>query len=139
MGERARAQVLARRRTGRESHSGLLFSINSLPGLGGSIPHVGGEDNDVEVLVDVVNDLVSIVLGTNTIGHLGNQLFDNLELAPEEGIPGWVHDVIVCLEEGGVHSGHSLDKALEAGGDLELLEQAGGDAASGGAGEADLV
>merc|ERR1712110_438396 len=59
MGERARAQVLARRRTGRESHSGLLFSINSLPGLGGSIPHVGGEDNDVEVLVDVVHNLVA--------------------------------------------------------------------------------
>merc|ERR1719360_391433 len=99
---------------GRESHSGLLVGINNLSGLGGSIPHVGSEDNDVEVLVDVVhnlgleeclgrvihdlvaqlglsnvlpelldasatslrgtvavNDLVSIVLGSSTIGQLG--------------------------------------------------------------------
>merc|ERR1712095_121811 len=143
---------------GRQSHSGLLVSLNRFSGLGGSIPHVGSEDNDVEVLVDVVhdlgleeglgsvihdlvaelglgdvlpelldasatsllgtvevNDLVSIVLGTSTIGQLGNELLDNLELASEEGILGWVHDIVVGLKEGGVHSGDSLDEALEAG------------------------
>merc|ERR1712110_948342 len=64
---------------GRESHSGLLFSINSLPGLGGSIPHVGGEDNDVEVLVDVVHDL-----------------------GLEEGLGGVIHDLVAELGLGDV-------------------------------------
>merc|ERR1719320_229242 len=85
-----------------------------------------------------VNDLVSIVLGTSAIGQLGHQILDNLELSPEEGVLSWVHGVIVGLEEGGVHSRNSLNEALEAGGDLELLEKAGSDAASSGAREADL-
>merc|ERR1719384_871373 len=167
---------------GRQSHSGLLVSLNRFSGLGGSIPHVGSEDNDVEVLMDIVhnlgleeglgsvihdlvaelglgnvlselldasassllgtvevNDLVSIVLGTSAVGQLGHQLLDNLELSPEEGVLGWVHGVIVGLEEGGVHSRNSLHEALEASGDLELHEEAGSDAASGGAREVVLV
>merc|ERR1712018_540774 len=143
---------------GRESHSGLLVSINSFPGLGGSIPHVGGEDNDVEVLVDVVhdlglkeglgsvvhdlvaelglgdvlpelldasatsllgsvqvNDLVSIVLGANTILQGCKQLLHHFELSSEQRILFHVHLVIISLEQRGINSGHSLHETLEGG------------------------
>merc|ERR1712214_26386 len=167
---------------GRQSHSGLLVSLNRFSGLGGSIPHVGSEDNDVEVLVDVVhnlgleeslgsvihdlvaelglgnvlselldagassllgavkvNNFVSIILRGNTILHLSNELLDNLKLSSEKGVLGLVHDVLVCLKDSGIEAGDSLNEALVAGGDLELLEETGHDTGRGGAGEADLV
>merc|ERR1719507_2845902 len=147
------------------------------------LAHVGGEDNEIEVLVDVVhdlgleehlggvvhdlvaqlglsnvlselldtstsslggtifvNDLVAFSLGTLTVStKISNQCLDDLELSSEESILVGVHLVSVHLEERQVHAGHSLDESLEGGGDLELLVEAGGDAASGGPGEADLV
>merc|ERR1719293_221903 len=50
-----------------------------------------------------------------------------------------VHGVLVHLEQVQVHSWNSFDEALKGCVDLELLEEAGNHAASGGPGEADLV
>merc|ERR1719471_1023937 len=86
-----------------------------------------------------INDLVSIVLGTLTISHLGNKLLDNLEFSSEQGILGHVHLVSVSLQKAGIDSGDSLNKTFEGGRDLELLEEGCNDASSGGSGEADLV
>merc|ERR1719411_1220964 len=88
----------------------------------------------------LVNDLVAFPLGGLAIStELSNELFDHLELSSEESVLVGVHLVSVHLEERQVHAGHSLDESLEGGGDLELLVEAGGDAAGGGPGEADLV
>merc|ERR1719411_657253 len=88
----------------------------------------------------LVNDLVAFSLGTLAVSSkISNQLLDDLELSSEESILVGVHLVSVHLEERQVHAGHSLHESLEGGGDLELLVEAGGDAASGGPGETDLV
>merc|ERR1719500_2271022 len=104
---------------GRQSHSSFLVSLNTLSGLGGSIPHVGSKGNNVEVLVDVVHNLgLEEGLGSvihDLVGELGPQILDNLELSSEEGVLSWVHGVIVGLEEGGVHSRNGFHEALEAG------------------------
>merc|ERR1719411_1649939 len=88
----------------------------------------------------LVNDLVAFSLGTLAVSSkLSNKLPDDLELSSEESVLVGVHLVSVHLEERQVHAGNSLDESLEGSGDLELLVEAGGDAASGGSGEADLV
>merc|ERR1719411_1215567 len=88
----------------------------------------------------LVNDLVAFSLGTLAVSSkISNQLLDDLELSSEESVLVGVHLVSVHLEERQVHAGHSLDESLEGGGDLELLVEAGSDAAGGGPGEADLV
>merc|ERR1719480_56712 len=83
--------------------------------------------------------LSALFLAPAPSASLDTSSLTTLELSPEEGVLGWVHGVIVGLEEGGVHSRNSLHETLEAGGDLELLEEAGSDTASGGAGETNLV
>merc|ERR1719309_9129 len=148
----------------------------------GSLTQVGGEADQVEVLVDVihdlgleeglgsvihdlvaelglsnvlsqlldasssglggavfVNDLVALPLGSLAVRELGNQLFDDFELASEEGILGHVHLVSVHLQEVEVDSGNGLDETLVGGGELELSEEAGGDASGGGSGQTDLA
>merc|ERR1719397_2037258 len=50
-----------------------------------------------------------------------------------------VHGVPVHLEEVKVDTGNRLNESLKGGVDLELFEEAGDDAGSGGPGEADLV
>merc|ERR1712141_626671 len=161
----------------------LLIIRPSVLGQLSSFAHVCGEDNEIEVLVDVVhdlgleehlggvvhdlvaqlglsnvlselldtstsslgttilvNDLVAFSLGTLAVSSkISNQLLDDLELSSEESVLVGVHLVSVHLEERQVHAGNSLNETLEGGGDLELLVEAGGDAASGGPGEADLV
>merc|ERR1719411_726528 len=88
----------------------------------------------------LVNDLVAFSLRALAVSSkISNQLLDDLELSSEESVLVGVHLVPVHLEEGQVHAGNSLDETLEGGGDLELLVEAGGDAAGGGPGEADLV
>merc|ERR1719516_153693 len=86
-----------------------------------------------------INDLVSIVLGTLTIGHLGNKLLDNLKFSSEQSILGHVHLVSVSLQKAGIDSGNSLNKTFKGGRDLELLEEGCNNASSGGSGETDLV
>merc|ERR1711990_254244 len=56
----------------------------------------------------------------------------NRELTAEQRVLGGIHFVLVHLEQVKVHTGHSFDKSLERGVDLELLEEAGNDAACGG-------
>merc|ERR1719411_2435258 len=167
----------------RESVLGLVLVRQRVSGQVGGLTHVGGEDNEIEVLVDVVhdlgleehlggvvhdlvaqlglgnvlselldastsslgrtilvNDLVAFSLGTLAVSSkISNQLLDDLELSSEESILVGVHLISVHLEERQVHAGNSLNETLEGGGDLELLVEAGGDAAGGGPGETDLV
>merc|ERR1719507_2367451 len=162
---------------------GLAFIRQRVSGQISGLAHVGGEDNEIEVLVDVVHDLgleedlggvvhdlvaqlglnnvlselldtsssslgwailvydlIAFSLGTFTVSaKISHKLLDDLELSSEESILVGVHLVSVHLEERQVHAGHSLDESLEGGGDLELLVEAGSDAASGGPGETDLV
>merc|ERR1719411_1750205 len=88
----------------------------------------------------LVNDLVAFSLGTLAVSSkISNQLLDDLELSSEESVLVRVHLVSVHLEERQVHAGNSLNETLEGGGDLELLVEAGGDAAGGGPGKTDLV
>merc|ERR1711997_287975 len=166
-----------------QSVLGLVLVRQRVPGQVSGLAHVGGEDDEIEVLVDVVhdlgleehlggvvhdlvaqlglsnvlselldtstsslgrtilvNDLVALSLGTLTVStKISNQLLDDLELSSEESVLVGVHLVSVHLEERQVHAGDGLDESLEGGGDLELLVEAGGDAAGGGPGEADLV
>merc|ERR1711990_487631 len=166
-----------------QSVLGLVLIRQRVSGRISGLAHVGGEDNQIEVLVDVVhdlgleenlggvihdlvaqlglsnvlselldtsssslgrsvlvNDLVAFSLGRLTVSSkISNKLLDDLELSSEESILVGVHLISVHLEERQVHAGHSLDEALEGGGDLELLVEAGGDAAGGGPGEPDLV
>jgi len=42
---------------GRKSHSGLLLSLNNLPGGNCGLSHVASKDDEIEILVDVVHDL----------------------------------------------------------------------------------
>ena len=86
----------------------------------------------------LVNDFVTLALGRLTVGQLGNQLLDDLELATEERVLGHVHLVAVHLEQVEVDPGHSLHEALVGSGQLELPEEAGSHAASGGARQANL-
>merc|ERR1719270_400584 len=147
-----------------------------------SLPNVGGEDNQVEILLDVVhdllleeglggvihdlvaklglsnvlpdlldpsapgllgpvlvNDLVALVLGRLTSRQHLDQLLDDLELSPEEGVLAAVHLVPVHPEQADVHPRHSLHQALETGSELKLLKHAGGYTAGGRAREADLT
>ena len=87
----------------------------------------------------LVNDLVTLILGTSTILQSSNQLFYYLKLSPEEGILLGVHGVSVHLEQVKIDSRNSLHKTFKGGIDLELLEEAGNDTAGGGSGEANLV
>merc|ERR1719500_771409 len=167
----------------RQSILGLVLIRQRVSGKISGLAHVGSEDNEIEVFVDVVhdlgleenlggvvhdlvaqlglsnvlselldtsssgfgwailvNDLIAFSLGTFTVSaKISYKLLDDLELSSEESILVRVHLVSVHLEERQVHAGHSLDESLEGGGDLELLVEAGGDAASGGPGETDLV
>merc|ERR1719228_759568 len=100
----------------------LLDAVAS--GLGGSV---------------LVDHLVTLVLRLLATLQLLEQGQDNREFTSEERILGGVHGILVHLEQVQVHSWNSLDKALKGCVDLELLEEAGNHAASGGPGEADLV
>merc|ERR1740123_1233329 len=86
-----------------------------------------------------VNDLVTLVLGSSTFLEGTHKLLDHIKLSSEERILLGVHGVSVHLEKIQVDSRNSLHKTLKGGIDLELLEEAGNDTASGGPGETDLV
>jgi hypothetical protein len=66
------------------------------------------------------------------VPKLLNQFHHDRELSPEEGVLVHVHLVSVHLQQVQVHSRDGLDETIKGGGDLELLEEAGHDAASGG-------
>merc|ERR1719282_121698 len=70
---------------GRQSNISLLISLDNLSGSGSSLSHVGSEDNDVEVLVDVVHDLgleeglgsvIHDLIGELGLGDVLSQLLD---------------------------------------------------------------
>ena len=86
-----------------------------------------------------VDDLICVVLGSDTVLHLSHELLYNLKLSPEECILGHVHLVPVSLEDGHIDARNSLDQTFVRGRDLELFEETGDDTASGGPGESDLV
>merc|ERR1712179_1614 len=177
-------KLVSRNSTPSSRQSQVLLNLlrAGLPGQISSLPHVGGEDNQIEVLVDVVhnfhfqeslggiihnlvaefglsnvlpelldasatslgcsifvNDLVTLILGSSTILESGNNLLNNFKLTPEQTILLGVHSVSVHLEQVQVDSRNSLNKTLKGGIDLELLEEAGNDTASGGPGETNLV
>merc|ERR1711990_1098703 len=109
----------------RESVLGLVLVGQRVPGQVSGLAHVCGEDNEIEVLVDVVHDLGALSLGTLAVSSkISNQLLDDLELSSEESVLVGVHLVSVHLEERQVHAGNSLNETLEGGGDLELLVEA---------------
>merc|ERR1719495_2690449 len=60
-----------------------------------------------------INNLVSIVLGSSSILKLGNKLFNNFKLSPEESIFLRVHDILVSFQERCIDSRDSLNKTLE--------------------------
>merc|ERR1719282_1154853 len=70
---------------GRQSNISLLISLDNLSGSSSSLSHVGSEDNDVEVLVDVVHDLgleeglgsvIHDLVGQLGLGNVLSQLLD---------------------------------------------------------------
>ena len=86
----------------------------------------------------LVDDLVALPLGGLAVGEDGDELLDDLELSAEEGVLGLVDLVLVHPQELEVDAGDGLDEALVGGGELELAEEAGADAAGGRAAKADL-
>ena len=145
-------------------------------------PHVGGIDDHVEVLVDVVhnlglkeglgavvhnlvaelrlgnvlpklldprapgllgaalvNDLITLVLRGLPILESRHQFLDHFKLSAEEWILVGVHDVVVHLEYVTVDARYGVQKAVEGGRDLKLLEEAGDHTGSGGARQTDLA
>ena len=145
-------------------------------------PHVGGIDDHVEVLVDVVhnlglkeglgavvhnlvaelglgdilpklldprapgllgaalvNDLITLVLRGLPILESRHQFLDHFKLSAEEWILVGVHDVVVHLEYVTVDARYGVQKAVEGGRDLKLLEEAGDHTGSGGARQTDLT
>merc|ERR1711992_435170 len=124
-------ELVSRNGTSATRQSELLLGIlgAGLPGQVSGLPHVGGEDNQVEVLVDIVhnfhlqeglgsivhnliaelglgnvlsqlldasstslggsvlvNDLVTLILGTSTILQSSNKLLDDLKFSSEKRI-----------------------------------------------------
>merc|ERR1719336_2334554 len=161
---------------------GLLVVWNQVPSSIGCLPHVGGEGNQVVILVDVVHDLnleeglgrvvhdlvgqlrlgnvlpqllyasssglggsvlvdhlVALVLGGNSVLQLADQLHHDGELASEERVLLRVHRVLVHLEQVQVHAGNCFNEPLEGSVDLEVLEEASRNAARGCPGETNLV
>merc|ERR1719468_1237055 len=86
-----------------------------------------------------VDNFVALPLGSLTIGKLSNKLFDDFELTTEKRILAHVHLVSVHLQEIKVDTGNGFNQALVGGGQLELSEQAGGNAAGGRSGQTNLA
>merc|ERR1711962_547021 len=152
-----------------QGKSSLLLIGNSIPGQISSFSHVGGEKDHVVVLVDVIHNLIrklrlgnvlsqlfnsvtssfgssvlvhhfiQLVLGIDSVLDLAHQFHDHGEFSAEESILSRIHGVLVHLKEVKINSGNGLNKTLEGGIDLELLEQTGDDTASGSSGKSDLV
>merc|ERR1711936_287906 len=127
----------------------MILTFRSLDGVVHDLVRELGLGNVLSQLLDAVasslggsvfvNNLVALVLGLLATLELADEVHDHGELTPEERILGWVHCVLVHLQQVQVDAGDSLDETLERGVDLELLEQTGDDAAGGGPGESDLV
>ena len=62
----------------------------------------------------------------------------NIEPTLSANLAG-VHDVVIHFKNVTVDPGHRVQEAVEGGGDLELLEEAGDHTRRGGAGQADLT
>ena len=71
-------------------------------------------------------------------GESGNEFPDNFEFTTEEGIFVLLELVFVHAKEIKVDSGNGFDETFERGGELELPEEAAGNASGGGAGQTDL-
>lgn len=71
-------------------------------------------------------------------GESGNEFPDNFEFTTEEGVFVLLELVFVHAKEIKVDSGNGFDETFERGGELELPEEAGGNASGGGAGQTDL-
>merc|ERR1719507_1579750 len=121
----------------------MIFTLRK--SLGGIIHDLVGEFGLSDVLPQLldavasslgcsifVNHLVTLILRLLASLQLLKQSEHNRELTAEQRVLGGIHFVLVHLEQVKVHTGHSFDKSLERGVDLELLEEAGNDAACGG-------
>merc|ERR1719468_665920 len=86
-----------------------------------------------------VDNFLALPLGGLTVGKLSNELFDDFELTTEKRILAHVHLVSVHLQEIKVDTGNGFNQALVRGGQLELSEQTGGNAASGRPGQTNLA
>ena len=159
-----------------EGLGGVVHDLVAQLGLGDVLPEL--LDSSASSLLGSVqiNDLISTVLGSSSVIHLGHQVLHHLKLSSEQGVLAHVHLVLVILlEYNYIHdttlsnfSNWMFDtfkmaaltpgtvsirpKVIEsrtsristvftfvAGGDLELFEETGNDAGSGGSGETDLV
>merc|ERR1712165_572596 len=122
-----------------EGLGGVVHDLVAQLGLGDVLPEL--LDSSASSLLGSVqiNDLISTVLGSSSVIHLGHQVLHHLKLSSEQGVLAHVHLVLVILQNGSIDSGNSLNQAFVAGGDLELFEETGDDAGSGGSGETDLV
>merc|ERR1719507_979341 len=87
----------------------------------------------------LVNHLVALPLRSFPVWKDGDELLDHLKLPAEQGVLLHVHRIAVHLQQVQVHTRDSLYEALEGSVDLELLEETGSNAASGGPGQANLV
>ena len=123
-------------------------------GLGDVLPQLLDASAPGLFSAALVNDLVTLVLGSLPIFECGYQLLDYLELSAEEWILYnstndermvkdtnlvRVHDVVVHLEDVTVDPGHRVQEAVKGGCDLKLLEEAGDHTSRGGAGQTNLT
>jgi len=86
-----------------------------------------------------VDQLVTLVLGSQHCWIFLQKLLHHRELSSEQGILLHVHLVGVHLQEVQVEAGHNLQKTREGIFDLIFSEETGDDAPSGGPGEPDLA